>query len=185
MRLSHKSNVTSPLRDVAWSSQTMAFRPSNVHWLWMSAAIILLDQVTKQLVFRSLLQYERVELLPILNLTHLHNTGAAFSMFADFPPWVFILLGVGVSIWILWWLRRHPRDERLLAVALCLVLGGALGNVIDRATRGYVVDFIDFHWGGWHYPAFNVADMAITLGALLMVLDMFLSGRRTANSSNA
>ena len=76
----------------------MAFRATNVHWLWLSAAIILLDQVTKQLVFRSLLKYERIELLPILNLTHLHNTGAAFSMFAEFPPWVFIVLGVAVDI---------------------------------------------------------------------------------------
>ena len=79
----------------------MAFRATNVHWLWLSAAIILLDQVTKQLVFRSLLKYKRIELLPILNLTHLHNTGAAFSMFAEFPPWVFIVLGVAVSVWIL------------------------------------------------------------------------------------
>ncbi|WP_291513527.1 signal peptidase II [Abyssibacter sp.] len=163
----------------------MAFRATNVHWLWLSAAIILLDQVTKQLVFRSLLKYERIELLPILNLTHLHNTGAAFSMFAEFPPWVFIVLGVAVSVWILWWLRNHPRDEHLLAVALCLVLGGALGNVIDRAARGYVVDFIDFHWQTWHYPAFNVADIAITLGALMLVLDMLLSSRRASSSPNA
>ena len=157
----------------------MALRLSNVHWLWLSAALILLDQVTKQLVFRSLNEYARIELLPVLNLTHLHNTGAAFSMMAHLPPWVFICLGVAVSLYILWWLRRHPSDERLVAVALCLVLAGALGNVIDRATRGYVIDFIDFHWQAWHYPAFNVADIAICCGAVLLVLDMVLSSRRT------
>lgn len=153
----------------------MAIRYHNVHWLWLSLAIILVDQVTKQLVFINLLHHETVRLLPIFNLTHMRNTGAAFSMLSTAPPAFFIMLGVAVSIGILWWLRTHPRGETLVAVGLSLIQGGALGNIIDRAYRGYVVDFLDFHIGECsycHWPAFNVADMAIVTGAALLILDM-------------
>src|SRR3546814_7826093 len=95
------------------------------------------------------------------------NTGAAFSMMSDASPVLFVLLGVGVSVGILLWLRRHPRDQHLVAIALSLIMGGALGNVIDRVTRGYVVDFVDFYVGSWHFAAFNVADAAITCGAAI------------------
>jgi len=158
-----------------------AFHFSNVHWLWLSGLIILADQVTKQLVVNDLTLYERIPLLPILNLTRMHNTGAAFSMLSDMGPLFFVLLAVGVSVGILIWLRRHPHDERLAAVSLSLILGGALGNAIDRATRGHVIDFIDFHVSGWHYPAFNVADCAITVGAALLIIDS-LFGRRSQDS---
>lgn len=162
----------------------MSGRIANVYWLWLSAAVIVADQVTKQLVVRELYVYERIELVPFLNLVHVHNTGAAFSMFSAAPAVMFILLGVAVSIWILWWLRTHPDGERLVACALSLILGGALGNVIDRAARGHVIDFIDLHVGDWHWPAFNLADSAITVGAALLILDMLLAARRERRGKN-
>ncbi|MGB1582065.1 MAG: signal peptidase II, partial [Nevskiales bacterium] len=111
-------------------------------------------------------------------LIRMHNTGAAFSMFSGASPLLFIGLGVAVSIGVLIWLRKNPRGEQIMAVALVLVLGGALGNVIDRATRGHVIDFLDFHAFGWHWPSFNVADIAIVAGAGLLILDMILQSRR-------
>ncbi|MGH8445346.1 MAG: signal peptidase II [Solimonas sp.] len=156
----------------------MSFRYKNVYWLWATALVILLDQVSKQLVVRKLSWYDVVPVLPHLNLVHMRNTGAAFSMMSDASPVLFVLLGVGVSLGILFWLRRHPRDQHLVAVALSLIMGGALGNVIDRVTRGHVVDFVDFYVGNWHFAAFNVADMAITCGAGLLILDMLLDSLR-------
>ena len=154
----------------------MQFR--NVYWLWVTALVMAVDQITKQLVVKNLEWFDVVPLMPHLNLVHLRNTGAAFSMFSSASPIVFVLLGVGVSVGILWWLRRHPRGETIVAAALTLIMGGALGNVIDRVTRGHVVDFIDFYWGSWHFAAFNVADSAISLGAGLLILDMLLEMRR-------
>lgn len=156
----------------------MAFQSRNVYWLWISAAIMLLDQVSKQLIVRQLGWFDVMPVMPHFNLVHMRNTGAAFSMLSSAPPVFFILLGTVVSVGILWWLRRNPRGQTLVAVALALILGGALGNVIDRATRGYVVDFLDFYWGSWHFAAFNVADIAISTGAGLLILDMILDARR-------
>lgn len=157
-------------------SSPMRYR--NAYWLWLSVAVILVDQVTKQLVHRHLEWFQSIPLLPNLNLVHLRNTGAAFSMFSEAPAWVFILIGLAVSVGILVWMRRHIDDQRLVAVSLALILGGALGNVIDRVARGYVIDFVDFYidfsGGRWHFAAFNVADMALTLGAALMILDAVL-----------
>ncbi|MAS09314.1 lipoprotein signal peptidase [Endozoicomonas sp. G2_2] len=148
------------------------FQLQNAHWLWLSAIVIAADQITKQLVVNQLELFDRIHLFDWLNLTLMHNTGAAFSIFAGATPWFFVALSVLVSIGILVWMRRHPHGERLVASSLALILGGALGNAIDRATRGYVIDFVDFHIHGWHYPAFNVADSAIVLGAILLGLDM-------------
>jgi signal peptidase II len=156
-------------------------RPNNIHWLWLSAIIIVLDQWTKLLVVRKLQMFEQVPLLPHLNFTHMQNTGAAFSMLNRSPAALFIGLCAVVSVAILIWMRRHPHDQRILAAAFALILGGALGNATDRAMRGSVVDFVDFYIGGWHFAAFNLADSAITLGAGLLLLDMLLesrSGRR-------
>lgn len=163
----------------------MAFQYKNVYWLWISAAVMLLDQVTKQIVVKQLGWFDVQPILPFFNLVHLRNTGAAFSILREAPPLFFIVLGVGVSLGILWWLRKNPTGQRLVSIALSLILGGALGNVIDRATRGYVVDFLDFYVGGWHYPAFNVADSAITIGAGLLILDMVLEHRREAGRREA
>ncbi len=156
----------------------MAIQLKNVHWLWLSAAVMLSDQVSKQLVILSIERFDSLILLPVLNFVHLQNRGAAFSMMSQMPPWFFVLLGVGVSVGILVWLRRHPVGERAVAAGLALILGGALGNVIDRVRLGYVTDFIDFHVGGWHFAAFNIADMAISVGAGLLLLDMLLQWRR-------
>ena len=156
----------------------MSFQYKNVYWLWLSAAVMLLDQVTKQLVVRNLEWFDSIAVMPHFNLVYLKNTGAAFSMLSEAPPAFFVVLGVAVSVGILIWLRRHPQGERLVAVGLALILGGALGNVIDRVTRGYVVDFIDFYWGSWHFAAFNIADTAITIGAGLLILDSILQWRR-------
>ena len=151
-----------------------AFRLSNVHWLWLSAGVMLADQITKQMVIRSIERFESIPVLPVLNWVHMHNTGAAFSMLSHMPPWFFVLLGVAVSVGILVWMRRNPMGQRLVASGLALILGGALGNVIDRVRLGHVTDFIDFHIDDWHFAAFNVADSAIMVGAGLLILDMLL-----------
>lgn len=156
----------------------MSYQYKNVYWLWLSALVISIDQITKQLVVKHLQWFEVQPLIPHLNFVHMKNTGAAFSMFNTAPVWVFAALGVVVSIAIIVWMRRNPSGQTLVATALALILGGALGNVIDRVTRGSVVDFVDFYIGNWHFAAFNVADMAITLGAGLMILDMLLDMRR-------
>lgn len=156
----------------------MSFQYKNVYWLWLTAVVIVLDQITKQLVVRHLDWFDVHPLLPNLNLVHMKNTGAAFSMLSNAPPAFFVLLGVTVSVVILWWLRRNPQGQTIVALALTLIMGGALGNVIDRVTRGHVVDFVDFYVGSWHFAAFNVADMAISAGAGLLILDMILDWRR-------
>jgi len=142
-------------------------------WVWWGAAmgITLLDQSTKQLVHTELEYAQVILVTPFFNLVHVWNTGAAFSFLADasgWQRWLFIVLATGVSAWLAWALLK-PRVQ-LEATAYCLVLGGALGNLTDRVFRGYVVDSLDFHWGGWHWPAFNVADVAITCGVVLLVL---------------
>ncbi len=163
----------------------MGFQYKNVYWLWASAAVIVLDQVSKQLIVKNLGWFDVLPVLPHFNLTHMRNTGAAFSILSNASPIFFILLGVAVSVGILWWLRKNPRGQTLAALALSLILGGALGNVIDRTTRGHVVDFLDFYWGGWHFAAFNIADSAITVGAGLLILDMFLESRRAKRAAPA
>lgn len=157
----------------------------NVHWLWLTAMVMLVDQVTKQLVVKHMALFETVPLMPHLNLTSLRNTGAAFSMFSDSSPIVFVLIGVAVSIGILMWMRRNPQGQTRVAIALALIMGGALGNVIDRVTRGHVVDFVDFYWGTWHFAAFNVADAAISIGAALMVLDSLIESLRSSSAPKA
>jgi signal peptidase II len=159
------------------------------NWLWVSALVILLDQVTKAIVASSLELYDRIELLPFLELTRLHNTGAAFSMLADaagWQRWFFIALALVVSVVLMIWLRKvRTPEQTLLALGLSLVLGGALGNVIDRVWLGYVIDFIHFHWQDWYFPAFNVADSAITIGAVCLILDAFRDGGSTTAADAA
>jgi len=145
-------------------------------WLWLSLGVIALDQATKFLATRFLELYERVEVLPVLDFTLLHNTGAAFSLLAGasgWQRWFFIGLALTVSAVLMVWIWRSPRGEKLLPLSLSLILGGALGNVIDRIVHGYVVDFIHAHWGAAYFPAFNIADSAITVGAGLLILDAF------------
>ena len=149
-------------------------------WLWLSVAVVGLDQATKFLVTRFFELYERVEVLPVLDFTLLHNRGAAFSMLAGasgWQRWFFIALAVAVSIALVTWIWRAPRGDKLLPFSLALILGGAVGNLIDRVVHGYVVDFIHVHWGAAYFPAFNVADSAITVGAVLLLLDAFREHR--------
>jgi signal peptidase II len=156
------------------------------NWLWLGVVTIALDQWTKSLVIERLEEFDRVVLLPVLELMRLHNEGAAFSFLDNaggWQRWLFIGLGVVVSAAILVWLRRLPaKGQTLLAAGLSLILGGALGNVIDRLRYGHVVDFLDFHAMGWHWPAFNVADSGITVGAALLILDGFVQHEKRASA---
>ena len=154
-----------------------------LRWLWLSLAVIVADQLSKFLVVSNFELYEAVDVLPVFELTRLHNTGAAFSLLAQasgWQRWFFVGLAVVVSGGIVYWLRNLPRDSApFLPVALALVLGGALGNLVDRVWHGYVIDFLHFHWEAAYFPAFNVADSAITVGAGLLILDAILEGRRS------
>lgn len=155
---------------------------SGWRWLPLSALFVVLDQVSKGWIETRYLLGESTPVLPVLDIVRLHNPGAAFSFLAGaggWQRWFLSALAVAVSVGILWWLRQmHSGRERLLAVSSALILAGALGNVIDRIEHGYVVDFIHAHWCGAYFPAFNIADMAISVGAGLMLLDAILDWRR-------
>ena len=156
-------------------------RPGQWRWLWLSAAVVALDQWSKWLVVRHFRFGEWLTLLPVFDLVHAHNRGAAFSFLDNdsaWPRWAFAILATGVSAALVVWLRRLPRRAQLLAAALAFILGGAVGNLIDRVRLSYVVDFIQVHWGEHYFPAFNVADSAVTVGAALLILDTWLAGRR-------
>jgi signal peptidase II len=140
----------------------------------LALLVLLLDQVTKVWAEAALGYGQPVVLLPFLNLTLVYNLGAAFSFLADAGGWqrsFFIVLSSAVSLVLVVWIWRLPPGARLLGSALALVLGGAVGNLVDRLAYGHVIDFIDLHAGGWHWPAFNVADSAITCGVLLLLFD--------------
>jgi len=151
-------------------------------WLPLTLAVIVLDQFTKEMVLNNLAPYESIVVLPVLNITLMYNTGAAFSFLADaagWQRWLFAALALGIGAAIVVWLRKlKARSQGLLACSLALILGGALGNVIDRIQLGHVIDFIHVHWNAAYFPAFNVADSAISVGAGLLLLDAFLDGRR-------
>ncbi|MET0025580.1 MAG: signal peptidase II [Sedimenticola sp.] len=147
-----------------------------LRWLWLSAIVIGLDQVSKQLVESSLMLYEVVPVMPFFNLTLAYNEGAAFSFLSDqggWQRWFFSGLALLVSIILVIWISRLQQRERLIAISLSLIVGGAIGNLIDRVLHGHVIDFLDLYYGQWHWPAFNVADSAIFVGVVLMLLDAF------------
>lgn len=161
-----------------------AGRASALPWLWLSALVIVLDQASK-LYFEGALQlYQQIVIIPdLFSWTLAYNTGAAFSFLADhsgWQRWLFALIAAVVSAVLVVWLKRLPRrGQGWLAMGLALVLGGALGNLFDRMVYGHVIDFILVHWQQrWYFPAFNVADCAITVGAALLALDMFKSDKR-------
>jgi signal peptidase II len=151
-------------------------------WLLLSVFVVAADQLSKSYITQHFGEFEFTRVLPILDITRMHNVGAAFSFLASasgWQRWLFIGLAVGVSIAITAWLWRLPRGEHgLLAAGLSLVLGGAVGNLIDRIRLGAVVDFIHFHWDRAYFPAFNVADSAITIGAACLLLDALLEPKR-------
>lgn len=146
-----------------------------LNWLWVSALVIAIDQITKWAVFLGMEFQSMIPVLPFFSLVHVHNTGAAFSFLADaggWQRWFFLGIGIVASFFILHLLRKHYQ-EPLMATSLSLILGGALGNIFDRVWHGFVVDFLYFHYESFSWPAFNVADSAITIGAVLLIWDSF------------
>jgi signal peptidase II len=172
-----RGGVSEPATVAAQGSEASGWR-----WLPVAIGVIILDQATKAWMVQHFRIYESVHLLPVLDITLMFNTGAAFSFLENaggWQRWLFTALALVVGVAILGWLRRlRSRSQSLLCCSLTLILGGALGNVIDRLRIGHVVDFISAHWGREHYfPAFNVADSAITVGAVLLLLDAWLESR--------
>ncbi|HRP86863.1 MAG TPA: signal peptidase II [Gammaproteobacteria bacterium] len=151
-------------------------------WLWLSAFVVVADQLSKAYIVATFELYDRVQLLPVFGITRLHNTGAAFSFLASaggWQRWFFVAIAVAVTALVCVWLKRMPRrGQAWLAASLALVVGGAIGNVIDRLFRGHVVDFISVHYDRWFFPAFNVADSALTVGAAILLIESFYDGRR-------
>ena len=162
---------------------------SRTYWLWLlfAAGIAALDLWTKAIATASLEMYRPVAVLPGLNWTLAHNPGAAFSFLADQPGWqrwFFTITTIVIMVVLLIWLWRLTRGMRLAALSLSLILAGAAGNLVDRVRLGYVVDFIDVYYQNWHWPAFNIADSAITVGVILMLIDgFFVSGRESADKN--
>jgi signal peptidase II len=154
-------------------------------WLLVSVLIVVLDLWTKSLATESLVLYRPQELTSWLNLMLAHNYGAAFSFLSDaggWQRWLFTGLASVVTLVLVIWLLRLSAKEKLTSAALCLIIGGAVGNLVDRIINGYVVDFIDVHYRDWHWPAFNVADSAITCGVILLLIDglfQSISAKRT------
>lgn len=148
---------------------------NNFHWLWLSLAAVVLDQWTKYLAVTHLIPFQPVELTSYFNLTLLFNSGAAFSLLdqaGGWQQWLFIVITLIVSAVITVWLYRLPRNRIWSAFALSLILGGAIGNLIDRITRGYVIDFLDFHIKQYHWYVFNLADAFITVATVILIIDI-------------
>lgn len=148
----------------------------NMNLFWLSGLVIVLDQLTKYIAESSLDYRVPVNVFTGLNMTLVYNKGAAFSFLSDaggWQRWFFMALSITISIVLVFWLRSVDKNRKYLAWGLALILGGAIGNLIDRSLYGHVIDFIDVYYSSWHWPAFNIADSAITLGAGLLILDMF------------
>lgn len=162
---------------------SVVLRNGTLAWRWylLALVIVALDQFTKGLASSELVYGRPVAVFSWFNLTLQHNTGAAFSFLSDaggWQRWFFTVVAVVISAALVVWLSLAERGQWLLALSLALILGGAVGNLWDRLSLGYVVDFISVHYGGWYFPAFNIADSAITVGAGCMLLDSFLVARR-------
>ena len=151
-------------------------------WQWLALALVILmaDQFTKVLIVGYYQLGDSTQITQFFNVVRVHNSGAAFSFLAGaggWQRWFFTVIGIGAALIILWLLKSHA-GQKLFSFAMACILGGAIGNVIDRLLYGYVVDFLDFHGLGWHFPAFNIADSAITVGAACLILDELLRVRR-------
>lgn len=145
-------------------------------WLWVSVLVIILDQLTKTMAVDQLEFRELVPILPMFGFTLAYNTGAAFSFLSDaggWQRWFFSVIAVAVSAFLVLWLKKLQKNERWQAIALSLILGGALGNLYDRVVLGHVVDFLLLHYQDNYFPAFNIADTAISIGAVMLLIDMF------------
>ena len=152
-------------------------------WIMLAAVIVVLDQITKYFIVQKFVLHETLLVTPFFNLVRVHNSGAAFSMLADAGGWqrvFFIAVAVVASVWVVWLLHKYPQ-QKWFCLALAMILGGAVGNLIDRVLFGAVVDFVQVHYAGYYFPAFNVADSAITCGAGLLIWD----GLRPQRSQNS
>ena len=142
-------------------------------WLGLALLLLLDDQLTKMVILSNYQLGDATYVTSFFNVVRAHNTGAAFSFLASesgWQRWFFTAIGIAAAVFIVWLLKSHA-GQKLFSFAMACILGGAIGNVVDRSMHGYVVDFLDFHYAGWHFPAFNVADSAITIGAICMILD--------------
>ena len=149
-------------------------------WLWLSAIVVVLDQLTKQWVEEAFVLYESLPVTGFFNLTLVYNTGAAFSFLADaggWQRWFFLILALVICIYLVYWLLQLDKKQVALPLAIAMIIGGAVGNVIDRLLYGHVIDFLDFYYQQWHWPAFNLADSAITLGVILFIWDAFFGAK--------
>ncbi|ABI40027.1 MULTISPECIES: signal peptidase II [Shewanella] len=158
----------------------LTWKDSGLRWYWVVVLVFLADQLSKQWVLANFDLFESVKLLPFFNFTYVRNYGAAFSFLSEaggWQRWLFTLVAVGFSTLLTVWLRKQSASLWKLNLAYTLVIGGALGNLIDRLMHGFVVDFIDFYWGKSHYPAFNIADSAIFIGAVLIIWDSFFNSK--------
>ena len=154
---------------------------SMLPWLGLALILLIADQFTKVLILGSYRLGDSTTITSFFHIVRAHNTGAAFSFLAaasGWQRWLFTGIGIAATLFIVYLLRTHP-GQKLFSFAMACILGGAVGNVIDRLLHGYVVDFLQFHWRGWYFPAFNVADAAITVGAVCLVLDELLRVRRS------
>ncbi|WP_026377019.1 signal peptidase II [Aestuariibacter salexigens] len=155
------------------------FSQTGWRFLWIAVLAFIADQWSKTAVVNSMELYQSIQLTGFFNLTYVHNYGAAFSFLhqaGGWQRWLFTAIAIVVSGLILWWLKQTNRQQVLLPCAFSFILGGALGNVYDRVVHGYVIDFLDFYYQQWHWPAFNIADSAIFIGASLLIIDMFKNG---------
>jgi signal peptidase II len=159
-----------------WRTRSASWLP----WLGLALAIVIADQLTKVLIVGYYRLGDSTYVSSFFNIVRAHNTGAAFSFLAGasgWQRWFFTAIGIGAAVFIVWMLRSHP-GQKLFSFSLACILGGAVGNVVDRLIHGHVIDFIQVHWRGWYFPAFNVADSAITVGAACLILDELLRVRR-------
>ncbi len=151
-------------------------------WFLLAAGVLILDQISKFWITTSMFLYESIGVIPFFQLTYVQNQGAAFSFLNDaggWQRWLFICLSLVASIFITLWLSRLPKTEKMQSGGLAMVLGGAIGNLIDRVIYGYVIDFLDVYYQNWHWPVFNLADSAITVGVFVLLLDSFRNRDRS------
>lgn len=162
-----------------------SLRPITMLWFALAASVLLLDQYSKLWIVERFSYGDIESLSGFFNLVRVHNYGAAFSFLSDaggWQRWAFSLLAAVISIVIVVWIARLPTQSKMEGLALALILGGALGNLYDRLTLGYVVDFLDFHWSGMHFPAFNIADAGISVGAAVLIFDTLINGSGADNN---
>ncbi|MBY8056638.1 signal peptidase II [Vibrio fluvialis] len=167
------------------TQQALTLKQSGVRWLWLALLVFVADIAIKLVVMNSMgYGWEnRIEILPFFNLLYVHNYGAAFSFLSDqagWQRWLFTGIAFAVVGLLAFWMRRLPSSDKWNNMAYALIIGGAVGNVLDRVVHGFVVDYLDFYWGTYHWPAFNLADSAICIGAAMIILDGFRGKKQTA-----